>query len=390
MIPSYPLHPASIAYLKKGHPWVTKDRFSAKFDPYKDFVIGTGKREDERFLLLNDPKHPQVVARLWRPSVGVEPYFNFEEELKMRLDAAVSKREEWNCRKKRENFYLVFGEGDFIPGLLVQKLADIILFQSYCVFWDTRKDFLFKYFSEKFPQHFFYWQDRTKDQKIKMQNINNAPAEKVIQEFQIKYHLKFGDHYDFGIYTDMSAIRDIVAPFFSSSQKMANLYSYTGAYSLYAMSKGAQLVHSVDLSSKYLDWLDSNLELNPQFEKSRHQRFDMSVDQFLKDCDMYDLILTDPPSASSDGQKINKAYDTYPNQIWSMYKKLSPGGRIIAFLNTHTVSRVKFITMIKKTITQQQLKLKVELELGLKEDCPRLKGFTEGDYLKGVVLKKGK
>jgi len=389
MIPSYPLHPASIAYLKKGHPWVTKDRFSAKFDPSKDFVVGTGKRDDERFLLLNDSTHSQVVARLWRVSAGEEQYFKFTDELVMRLENAISKREEWNCRKKRDNFYLLFGEADFIPGLFIQKLGPVILFQSYSTFWNKYQSFVTDFFIKKYPEHFLYWQNRTKDQQIKMQNINGAPSEIAIQEFGIKYQLRFGQHYDFGIYTDMSAIRDVISYALSESKKMANLYCYTGAYSLFALRNGCSEVHSVDLSGKYLDWLDENLNLNPALlEGKTHIRHEKSVDDFLKNCDTFDLILTDPPSASSDGQRVNKAFDQYPMQLWAMYKKPAPGGRIIAFLNTHTVSRVKFITMIKKTISQQQMGLKIELELSLKEDCPRLRGFTEGDYLKGVILKK--
>ena len=168
----------------------------------------------------------------------------------------------------------------------------------------------------------YYFQARNKNKKVQLDHLNykkeleknTSPIDFEIEEFGIKYKCFLGKSYDLGIYTDMSYIREKVADLINSESKVLNLYSYTGAYSLMALKQGANAVHSVDLSEKYLSILNQNIALNG-FDQSKHQSHQTDVmealNKFANDDEAFDLIICDPPSASSDGRKVTSALKSY-------------------------------------------------------------------------------
>jgi 23S rRNA (cytosine1962-C5)-methyltransferase len=103
---------------------------------------------------------------------------------------------------------------------------------------------------------------------------------------------------------------------------------------------------------------------------------------------VFDLIVCDPPSSSSDGEKRTSAIKTYKDLLEKMDKVLSPGGKIVAFLNTHQVTQDKFDRVLKDYLSELKLNYKMSTRLQLGQDCPTLKGFPEGSYLKGIILEK--
>jgi 23S rRNA (cytosine1962-C5)-methyltransferase len=173
---------------------------------------------------------------------------------------------------------------------------------------------------------------------------------------------------------------------------MLNLYSYTGAFSLWAMKLGAKFVASVDLSPKYIEWLQQNLGLNPDLNSAQHESLTMSVDEALDKLKAeekkFDFIVCDPPSSSSDGEKRTSAIKSYKDLLSKMDKVLNPKGRIVVFLNTHQVTNQKFEKTIQENLSELKLNYKLGTRLSLGQDCPTLKGFPEGSYLKGIVLEK--
>src|SRR5690606_35282709 len=140
---------------------------------------------------------------------------------------------------------------------------------------------------------------------------------------------------------------------------------------------------SVDLSARYLDWLDHNLGLNPKLDASKHERMEMSAEVALGKLEQnFDVIICDPPTASSDGKKVSRALDAYDKMMPLMLKRLNKGGKLVVFLNTHTVSRKAF----EEKILSLCQGMKIQKTLALGNECPRLNGFPEGDYLKGLIL----
>jgi len=401
---SFQLHPHSIKYLNNGHVWVTKDRFSENF-PNELCLIGGGSEKGKpKWIFINDNLHPQVKARKWSEySNSKIKQANFWNVFEERLETSINFREVQKIYEERSNYYLCFGEADQIPGLFIQKLGELILIQSYCNYWKYYQKIVFnivKRVTQKtYPMEAFgyYFQSRNKNKKIQLDFFNYknqieykaSPKSFTIKEFDLKYECSLGNTYDFGIYTDMSYIRKKVGELIQEETTVLNLYCYTGAYSVMSLKKGANEVHSVDLSEKYLEVLKRNVSDN-NLDQSKHfcHQKDVitSVDEFAKQRKNFGLIICDPPSASSDGKKMSSALKNYNELLPKISKLAKPGGHIVIFVNTHTVNWNKFEKVISPLA--EKLGLEKQRRFNLGQDCRSLKGFQEGDYLKGLLFIK--
>jgi 23S rRNA (cytosine1962-C5)-methyltransferase len=191
----------------------------------------------------------------------------------------------------------------------------------------------------------------------------------------------------------MSAIRKSMRPYLENKKSLLNLFSYTGAFSIYCLGMDFEQVSSVDLSSKYLSWLDENIALNPRLKKENHESLCMpcerALEKFIGEKRKFEVIVCDPPSASSDGHKITNALKSYETLLPQMLEVLDEeNGSLFVFLNTHTISWNKFEEKLKNIIETSSFKNKVIIgkRFKLAEDCLPLKGFHEGDYLKGFLI----
>lgn len=398
---TYDIHPTSIKLIKGGHFWVTEDKFSEKFHPKEKFIVAS-ERSRPIAMLIHDPTHKTVKARVWARSGNFSQMMKgFKNDLTNRMRKAVKKRKEKNLLEKRNHFYLVFGEGDEIPGVFIKYFNGEILVEFYMDFWKAYKDFIIqnivKMVNEVFDKNItvanVWVQERSKMQSLATCLDPMSTYRRVdVEEFGINYKVLIGKYYDCGIYTDMASIREKLKNHMIKSKSFLNLYSYTGAFSVYALKLGIDKVTSVDLSDEYLAWLDENLDLNPDIDKSKHTSINSStkeaMEKFIADGQTFDFILADPPSSSNDGNKRTNALADYQDTIPQMNKILAPGGKLLLFLNTHKFSHEKFKNKVKTIIQKEKLDLEIVHHFFLGEDCPSKKGFQEGSYLKGILLQK--
>lgn len=392
-IPKVNLHPASCKYLKLGHPWITEDTYTKRFPKDAFFLIGADeKNRQDVALLINDPLHKTVKARLWSLNKA-EWTKSFEEVLKERMAKAINLRRP--LMNERENIFMINGESDELPGLLVQLLKDEVMVQYYALFWKDKEQLIVENLKENLPHLKEIWiQERNFDQAKSIRAINGSTSsEFTLKEFGLNYKIKINQHYDFGIYSDMSAIRKNMRPYLETKKSLLNLFSYTGAFSVFCLGMKYEKVTSVDLSPKYLAWLDENIALNPELKKENHSNLCMpsekAMDKLIADGAKYEAIVCDPPSASSDGNKISSALKSYENLLPQMLELLDEEkGAIFAFLNTHAISWNKFEEKLKLIIDSSKFKNRVIVgkRFKLNEDCVPLKGFHEGDYLKGFLI----
>lgn len=399
-IPECNIHPVSIKLLRAGHPWITADNFSLRFPRQAEFVIALDERKRPLGLLLHDSRHKNIKARLWstKPPFDREAQ-HFTASLQARLDLAFEKREALEGSHQRENYYLCFGEADQLPGLFILRLKDRILIQFYTSFWLSYKSIIQTTIQEVYPEItddniWFQLRGETKElQKLPQNAIDHTRKDEFhLNEFGMQYLIRLGSSYDTGLYTDMSSVRDALSNEINENSKVLNLYSYTGAFSLWALKYGATQVTSVDLSPKYIEWLQQNLGLNPQIDSSKHESMIKPCDEALLELaaagKSFNFIICDPPSSSSDGKVRTSAIKAYKDLIARMDRVLDSQGKMIIFLNTHQVSVQKFEKQITDYLKELGLKYRIGKKLGLGQDCPTLKGFPEGSYLKGIVLHK--
>lgn len=399
---TYDIHPISIKQILKGHPWILADKFTEKFNPREKFIVAVNRRRPFA-LLLHDPTHPIVKARLWSKEGNFEKQIkSFKKDVMQRINDSIKHRRDLKVLNSRENIYLVFGEADKLPGINILLLNDQLLFQFYGNFWESYQNMIIettleslnKILKVNLTKGSVWVQKREtgeRNQKYPVGlNPNLSELKFEVEEYGVKYELQLGNSYDVGVYTDMASIREKLSKTFSDSKSVLNLYSYTGAFSLFAMNSGAKEVTSVDLSKKYLSKLEHNISLN-SFEDSNHQSVCAPCLDALADFKdgQFDLIICDPPSSSNNGKKRSNALKDYESLLPLMNKVLANKGKMIIFLNTHRTGRKKFEIKVQEILTKPECKgLIISKKLHLSQDCPTLKGFPEGDYLKGLILEK--
>jgi 23S rRNA (cytosine1962-C5)-methyltransferase len=399
-IPECLIHPISIKLIRSGHPWITADNFSNRFPRQSEFIIAVDDRKRPMALLMHDPYHKNIKARVWSTKFPFDREAqHFTAGIQGRLDLAFEKRIQEAALRERENYYLVFGEADQLPGLFIQKLNDRILIQFYTQFWNRYKSIIQTTVQEVFPEikdENIWFQLRGETRELQKLPVNALDSERRdefhLQEFGLQYLIRLGSSYDHGLYTDMSSIRYSLKKYISPETSVLNLFSYTGAFSLWAMKLGAKQVTSVDLSPKYIEWLQQNLGLNPDLNSNQHEALTMSVDEALDKIKVeekkFDFIICDPPSSSSDGEKRTSAIKAYKELISKMDVVLNKGGKMVLFLNTHQVTNQKFEKTIQDNLHELKLNYKLGMRLTLGQDCPTIKGFPEGSYLRGLLLEK--
>jgi len=389
-LPLVQLHPISYKLLRQGHPWVTLDAFSRRFPPDASFLRYVDAQSRSAGVLLHDPRHKEVRGRLWSRNPAWSES-DFPRELHERLTRAREKRLAMPELKLREHCYWLFGEADDVPGLMLLQLGDQFILQIYALAWQGMMPLLENALLSVFPEITVakLWLQVRSDHEAGQKPAQkwHGPTERTIypvREDSFLINARLGEAYDYGLYTDMAAIRQELKALVAASSSVLNLYSYTGAFSLMALGLGAKEAISVDLSPKYLAWLEENLALNTFH--GQHQSLKMPAEEALKKLaaqgKRFDLIISDPPSSSSDGQKRSSALQSYERQWEFLQPLLQPKGHLISFLNTHRVSTPKFEAQLK-AIEGNRLKLERKVFLGA--DCPTLKGFHEGNYLKGLI-----
>lgn len=363
------IHPITKKLASQGHPWIIKDSYTDKF-PKDQLLMAVDESKKDLFCFINDSEHPKIKGRIWSTTAEA----HFEETLKSRIQNSISKRESISDREIK---YLVFGEADQLPGLFVMNVNHHVFIQMRASFWNQYIDIIKQCFEGK---TIFIQNRKNKSQPWQSEKSIDAIR---FQEFGVNYLIDPSDP-DLGFYADMSSIRKKIKPFIEGKSAVANLFSYTGAFSLYALSLGVQNVSSIDLSKEYLNRLDENIKLN-NF-KGTHNSIKSDVMKWLNKSDSYyDVIICDPPSSSTDGKRRRNNLKLYEEMLPEIYNKSQYA---IIFLNTHSINMNKFKNKINSIIKENSLKYKIIQELKLGEDCPTIKGFPEGNYLKGLVLKK--
>jgi 23S rRNA (cytosine1962-C5)-methyltransferase len=405
--PTVKLHPHTIKHLKVGHPWITKDTFTESF-PKTKFV--QWKENDDIYIFLNDWNHPKVKARLWIEGMPHKTWSDqmFLDQLKLRLTNAFQLRRQSAAWNEREDFYLVYAENDEIPGIMILRLGNNILIQNYLDFWKSWQKQLMKYVATLGHQILggdfnLIWQDRSREQKKELQAyaVSGGAISKTalplplvfeIVEYGIRYQIKIGEDYDFGLYPDMAEVRQQLFSYFKN-KTLLNLYSYTGAFGLYALKQGAKSVVNVDNSSKAHQWLEKNLELNPQLprENSLQVKSDVAKEllKLVKEGQKFDLIVCDPPPFSSRKTKTgktSKGVDIYQS-LPTMLNLLAPKGKILAALNTQKVSPKQFEDQLRKMLKDTP-NFQLQASAFALLDCPNKRGFPEGKFLKLIVIEK--
>lgn len=376
--------------LKRFHPWVFSGAIQKLPESLEEGEIVTVYSHDNVFLALG---HYQVGSIAVRVLSFKEEEINasFWEE---RLTAAYHHRKSLGLIREDNNSYrLVFGEGDNLPGLIVDVYDTTAVMQAHSVGMHESRKLIAETFvkvTEGTIKHVYYKSETTLPYKADLGSENGYLIGEYKDEIGIENGLKFKPDWikgqKTGFFLDQRDNRALLGQY-AKGRSVLNMFCYTGGFSFYALQGGAKLVHSVDSSSRAIDLTDDNVALN--FEKDdRHESFAEDAFKFLGNMeqDKYDLIVLDPPAFAKHRGAIKNALNGYKRINVAAFKKIAKGGILFTFSCSQAISKDQFRLAVFSAAAISGRTVKILHQLSQPADHPINIYHPEGEYLKGLVL----
>lgn len=376
--------------LKRFHPWV----FSGAID-VMDETIEEG---DLVSVYAHDGKHVgnghfQIGSIAVRILAFGKDEIN-EEFFTQRLVQAYNVRQSLSLIREDNNaFRLVHGEGDFLPGLVIDIYGSTAVMQAHSPGMHFARNIIAAALT-KIPgnlvKNVYYKSETTLPYKAQLdpQNqyiIGSYETDEALEN-GLKFHVDWLKGQKTGFFVDQRENRRLLEQY-TKDRKVLNMFCYTGGFSFYAMRGGAKAVHSVDSSAKAIKLTNDNVELNYPGDK-RHQAFAEDAFKFLDNIkkDDYDLIILDPPAFAKHKSALKNALIGYRKLNAKAFEKIQSGGILFTFSCSQAVNREQFRLAVFSAAAMSHRKVRILHQLTQPADHPINIYHPEGEYLKGLVL----
>lgn len=311
-----------------------------------------------------------------------------------RLREALAVRETLGLSRPDNNaFRLVHGEGDFLPGLVVDIYGPTAVVQAHSPGMHYCRDIIARELvnlKDIDIKNVYYKSETTLPFKARLDPQNDyliggfAGNEAV--ENGLKFNIDWLRGQKTGFFVDQRDNRSLLEHY-SKERKVLNMFCYTGGFSVYAMRGGAELVHSVDSSEKAITLTDANINLNFPGD-ARHKSFAEDAFKYLDRMQPgdYDLVILDPPAFAKHRSALRNALRGYQKLNFKAMEKLAPGSLLFTFSCSQAVSREQFRLAVFSAAAQCRRKIRILHQLTQPADHPVNIYHPEGEYLKGLVL----
>ncbi len=385
-------------YLKKGkedslkrfHPWIFSGAI-AKMD--EDIAEGDFVRvftSYDEFIAVGMYQIGSIAVRVLSfYDITIDRAF-WETHLRSALD--MRKAIGLLDNPQSTTYRWVHGEGDNLPGLVVDCYGDTAVMQAHNVGIHLNR----KEISEAMVnvadgriKNIYYKSETTLPFKADVEHENEFIYGKMVDDVTVENGLKF--HVDWlrgqktGFFVDQRENRHLLETY-AKGRSVLNMFCYTGGFSVYAMRGDAKLVHSVDSSAKAIELTNRNIEMNFPGDK-RHEAFCEDAFKFLDANDnKYDLIVLDPPAFAKHREALRNALKGYTRLNVKGLQRIKPGGILFTFSCSQIVTKENFRNAVFTAAVQANRKVRILHQLHQPADHPINIYHPEGEYLKGLVL----
>ncbi len=385
-------------YLKKGkeesllrfHPWV----FSGAIQRADE-----GIEEGDIVRVLTAKGDFIAVGHYQIGSIAVRVLSFVDEEINRafwhkRLEAALRMRIAIGIADNRMNntYRLVHGEGDNLPGLVIDVYGQTAVMQAHSVGMHVCR----KVIAEELMAvmdgrvaNVFYKSETTLPFKAELGQENGficgGSKDDVAMENGLKFHVDWLKGQKTGFFVDQRENRSLLERY-AQGKRVLNMFCYTGGFSFYAMRGNAELVHSVDSSAKAVELTKANVELNFPGDP-RHTAYCEDAFKYLDSADSsYNLIILDPPAFAKHRAALRNALKGYTRLNAKALEKIQPGGILFTFSCSQVVSKDDFRNAVFTAATWAKRNVRILHQLHQPADHPINIYHPEGEYLKGLVL----
>ena len=401
------LKPHKEESLKRFHPWVFSGAIArVVLDAAHE---GNAPNEGELVCVRSAANDILGVGHWQIGSIAVRILAFSAEELPTdfwneRIRAAYRVRESIGLiRPDNNTFRLIHGEGDFLPGLIVDVYADTAVVQAHSIGMHVSRQAIAKALVEEVPQvqNVYYKSDDTLPFKAAIEGDRTGwlhrhddmtsirhDEEYWSQENGLSFRIDWLRGQKTGFFVDQRENRALVERY-AKDKDVLNMFCYTGGFSLYALRGGAKSVDSVDVSQKAIDIVNINVARN--FPKAtNHTAVTADAFEYLSaqkaSGKTYDLIILDPPAFAKHRDAIKNALRGYQRINAKAIEMIRPGGILFTFSCSQAVDKEAFRLAVFSAAAQVGRKVRILHQLHQPQDHPINIYHPEGEYLKGLVL----
>jgi 23S rRNA (cytosine1962-C5)-methyltransferase len=365
----------------RGHPWIFSGAIEKVEGDGEDVAVADIFDSQKTWIargFLNVKSQIRVRVVTWKKESIDRAFFS------RRLSQALSARERY-LSATTNAYRLINGEGDFLPGLIVDRYDDFLVCQFFTAGMEMFSELVdVKGISER------------SEGKVRAEEglepavgglAGEIPPDTIsILENGNKFVVDIKRGQKTGFFLDQRDNRAFLSTL-ARGQRMLNCFSYSGAFSVYGFDGGAQSVITLDSSRPALELAERNLALNG-FDRAEGELLKGDAFTYLKESDSnFDLIVLDPPSLAPRRSDINAATGAYKFLNLHALKRLEPGGILLTFSCSQHLTADLFQKVVFGAAVDAGRKVTILRKLGHPMDHPVSLHHPEGEYLKGLALR---
>lgn len=382
--------------LQRKHPWVFSGAIYNADETLQEGDVVRILTANGDFIAVGHWQIGSIAVRILSfvdEEINVEFYENrLSTALDVRKSIGLLRSEEQNGTTVNNTFRLVHGEGDGLPGLVIDFYADTAVMQAHSVGMHCDRLMIAQALKRVMGDELlavYYKSETTLPYKADLSQENGfilgTSTNDIAVENGLKFHIDWLKGQKTGFFVDQRDNRSLLEQY-SKGRKVLNMFCYTGGFSVYSMRGGAELVHSVDSSAKAVELVNKNIELNFPND-TRHKAFAVDAFKYLDEMgEKYNLVILDPPAFAKHRDALKQALRGYTKLNARAMEKMPKGSILFTFSCSQAVNKDQFRTAIFAAAMQTGRNIRILHQLHQPADHPINIFHPEGEYLKGLVV----
>ena len=381
------IHKKKLGPIHRKHPWVFSGAIKTNTEHLEDGELVTITDDNNNFLGRGYFQHATIAIRIltFIDEQIDQQFFN------LRIKNAVDFRLQLNLLRSDNNiFRIVHGEGDLLPGLIIDYYNGVAVIQCHNIGMYSSIDLIAKALKNAFGGELKAIYSKSSDtlpERVITEDkylFGEVETPHRAVENGVFYNIDWKTGQKTGVSIDQRENRKKLAQY-SVNKRILNTFCYSGGFSLSALKKGATEVHSLDSSKRAIHLTEENLKLN-KFS-GEHRSIVADAMEFIKDIADFDIIILDPPAFAKSRTKRHKAVQGYKRLNASAIRQIKPGGLIFTFSCSQVVDKELFTNTVIAAAIEVGRNVRIVEQLHQPADHPVNAFHPEGEYLKGLVIR---
>jgi 23S rRNA (cytosine1962-C5)-methyltransferase len=384
------LKPGKDKSTKRLHPWIFSGALKNGHELVENGELVKVYTHNQKFLCIG---HYQDLGSIAIRTISFKEVEIDQGFWNNKISNAFTVRQNLNLIHSFNNVYrLIHGEGDGLPGLIIDIYNDAAVIQCHSVGMYNNLEQIKEALLNQYKENLVAIYNKSSDTISREFNIEDgyihksSEPEKIVIEYGHKFSVDWETGQKTGYFIDQRENRKLLAKY-SEGKKVLNTFCYSGGFSIFSLDAKAELVHSLDSSKKAIELVEQNLRLNSIDPSKNHKSIVADAMEFMKTLEEdYDIMVLDPPAFAKHKSSRHKAIQGYKRLNYNAIKQIKPGGIIFTFSCSQVVDKNMFNNTVIAASIEAGRNVRILEQLHQPGDHPINAFHPEGEYLKGLVI----